>query len=90
MAISCWEVRAICMNLMERIPHFAKSDFETIRSMIESRNGDLWIVDDRQIYCLRDHIWISYTPDDGLIDSGFLKIFEDSRGYLAGDSWRDQ
>jgi hypothetical protein len=39
-------------------------------------------VDDRQIYCLRDHIWISYTPDDGLIDSGFLKIFEDSRGDI--------
>ncbi len=58
---------------------------ETVRSMIQSRDGTVWIGSGSGVHRYSNGSWITYTFEDGLPDRAVCKIYEDrhSRIWVA-------
>ena len=51
---------------------------ETIRSMVKTYDGSIWVASGSGIHRYNNGSWISQTNDDGLPDAAMLDIFQDS------------
>jgi PAS domain S-box-containing protein len=52
-------------------------EFETVRSMIQSQDGDIWVASGSGVHRFHDGSWISNTYKDGLPDAIMHTIYQD-------------
>ena len=55
---------------------------ETVRSMIQSCDGSIWIGSGSGVHRFYQGSWVSYSYEEGLPDSTIINLLEDSRGRI--------
>jgi diguanylate cyclase (GGDEF)-like protein len=58
------------------------------RSIMEARDGTLWVASGNGIYRYRNGIWISHGADEGLPSTVAYRVFEDSSGRIWAGTTR--
>ncbi len=54
----------------------------TIRSISQSKNGNIWVSSDIGIHCNNEQSWVTYTEEDGLPSSSIQQVAEDNSGNI--------
>ncbi len=55
---------------------------ETVRWMTRTRDGSIWVASGSGVHRYYRDSWVSLGVSEGLPDSGFLYVFEDSKGRI--------
>jgi diguanylate cyclase (GGDEF)-like protein len=58
------------------------------RSIVEARDGTLWVAAGNGVYRYRNGTWISHGAEEGLPSSVAYRVFEDSRGRIWAGTTR--
>ena len=59
-----------------------RSGLESIRSMITSRDGSIWVASGTGVHRFHNRSWVTNSAEDGLPDAAVYEVFEDSRGRI--------
>ncbi len=59
-----------------------RSGFGIVQSMIQSRNGDVWIASETGLHRFRNGSWVTHTEEDGLPTRMVNEVFEDSQSRI--------
>lgn len=59
-----------------------RSGFGIVQSMIQSRNGDIWVASENGLHWFRNGSWITHTEEDGLPTRMVYEVFEDSQSRI--------